>query len=258
MPSPFPGMNPYLEHEDAWHNFHAQFPAHVIEQLNPLVGPQYYLKTDENVYIHELPEGTRSLLGRPDVFVGQEAPNARRGQTSGVSATVAAECLQLPHVDVERLPYIEIRDRQGRLVTIIELLSPSNKKPGGDRLLYESKRATVLAGPVNFVEIDLLRGYRRMPPADGAKGDYGVLVSRAQDRPTAEWYAIRLRDRLPVIPVPLDEGDPPATLDLQAVLNNLYDAGGFEKFLYRSPPQPPLAPEDATWAESLIPPGRHR
>src|SRR5436190_22418869 len=166
MPSPFPGMNPYLEHDDAWHNFHMMFPGAVIGQLDPLVGPDYYLKTDENVYIHELPAEMRTLLGRPDVFVGQAAEHLVP-QTSGAGMALAAapQRLRLPVVDVERVPFIEIYDRRNRrLVTVSELLSPSNKKPGGDRLHYESKRATLLASPTHFVEIGLLRGWRRMPP----------------------------------------------------------------------------------------------
>ena len=91
MPSPFPGMNPYLEHEDAWHNFHEQFPGAVVAVLEPQVGPNYFLKVDEHVYIHELPESQRRLLGRADVFLGRTVA----GETEGAGKTVTLAAL--PH-----------------------------------------------------------------------------------------------------------------------------------------------------------------
>jgi hypothetical protein len=260
MPSPFPGMNPYLEHEDAWHNFHVMFPTAVIAQLNPRVGPDYYLKADEHVYIHELPEGERKVLGRPDVFVGGN-PSGKAGPQPATGVAIAAQPqeLRLPAVDVERVPFVEIRDRRDRrLVTVIELLSPSNKRATGDRLLYEAKRAAVLSSPVHLVEIDLLRGGKRLSPAESGSGDYGILISRAKDRPSVQWYPVRLRERLPEIPVPLEGSSAFVPLDLQAVIHRLYDDGGYERFMYESEPQPPLLPEDAVWAESLIPTGLRR
>jgi hypothetical protein len=254
MPSPFPGMNPYLEHEDAWHNFHTMFPTAAVIQLTPLVGTGYYLKTDENVYIHELPEGERRLLGRPDVFVGQRQTGPTAGSLAvGGTLTAAPQRLRLPAVDVERVPFVEIRDRRNhRLVTVIELLSPANKKPGGDRLMYESKRAALLARPTHFVEIDLLRGWRRMPPAEQGAGDYGVLVSRSQDRPAVDWYSIGLREPIPTILIPLEPDTPPVPFDLQAVIHGLYDGCGYDRFMYETEPDPLLKPEDAAWARGVL------
>src|SRR5262249_29253752 len=83
MPSPFPGMNPYLEHEDAWHNFHEQFPDAAVAELEPQLGPNYFAKVDEHVYIHEMPEDQRRLWGRADASVGltsrEEVPRGGRG-----------------------------------------------------------------------------------------------------------------------------------------------------------------------------------
>jgi len=155
-------------------------------------------------------------------------------------------------LDVERHAYVEIRDRQKRdLVTVLELLSPSNKRPGADREQYLAKRRQLLSSPVHLVEIDLLRGGPRLP-VDGLPGcDYCALVSRAQDRPRVALWPVLLRDRLPAVPIPLRSPDGPAQLDLQGLLDRLYDSAGYEDYLYDGLPQPPLSALDAAWAEGL-------
>lgn len=255
MPSPFPGMNPYLEHDDAWHNFHEQFPGVAVEMLVPQLGPDYFVKVDEHVYIHEVPEERRRLWGRSDVQVGRhsEAP----ATSAGGAATEVAPCqVTLPEMDRVGLSYLEIRDRRSRrLVTVIELLSPSNKRPGEDHEQYLAKRAEIISSQAHFVEIDLLRGWGRMPFAEAIACDYCVIVSRYEGRPRAGLWPIRLRDPLPSIRVPLRGGDAEPELNLQAILHTLYDRGGYERFIYESEPDPPLALDDAAWARSLIPSG---
>jgi len=243
-------MNPYLEHEDAWHNFHEQFPAAAVEMLVPQVGLGYFVKVDEHVYIHEMPEDRRRLWGRADVFLGrtssQQAPSAM---------LTAPRQVLLPAVEHVGLSYVEIRDpRNRRLVTVIELLSPSNKKFCQEPLQYLNKRAEILASSTHFIEIDLLRGWQRMPLAEEVACDYCVMVSRANQRPRADFWPIALRERLPVVPIPLGEGDPEPQLDLQAILHRLHDSCGYARFIYESEPEPALSSADAAWARSLIPP----
>ncbi|MFO0811390.1 MAG: DUF4058 family protein [Gemmataceae bacterium] len=253
MPSPFPGMNPYLEHEDAWHNFHQQYTDEFVTALEAQVGAAYFVKLDETVYVHELPGEPRQFLGRADVFLGESGGGGSADTAATALATApATERITLPDFDAERVPFVEIRDRRNRrLVTVIELLSPSNKRSGRDRTLYEAKRRRILNGPTNFVEIDLLRAGPRMPFVAPAGGTYGVLVSRGAARPAAEWYAIGLRQPLPTIPVPL-AGDAHAALDLQTMLHRLHDAKGYAKFIYDTAPDPPLAPDDAAWARGVL------
>src|SRR5258707_4806781 len=105
MPSPFPGMNPYLEHEDAWHNFHEQFPDAVVEALEPQVGPNYFLKVDEHIYIHELPEERRHFLGRADASIAQSGDSAA-GVTVKTATLAAPRRVLLPRVDTGRLSYL--------------------------------------------------------------------------------------------------------------------------------------------------------
>jgi hypothetical protein len=223
-------MNPYLEHDDAWHNFHEQFPGVAVEMLVPQLGPDYFVKVDEHVYIHEMPE--------------EITPGSALCQVT------------LPVVDRVGLSYLEIRDRRSRrLITVIELLSPSNKRPGEDHEQYLTKRAEIISSQAHFVEIDLLRGWGRMPFAEAVACDYCVLVSRYEDRPRAGLWPIRFREPLPSVRIPLRGADAEPELNLQAILNTLYDRGGYERFIYESEPDPPLAPDDAAWARSLVPSG---
>jgi hypothetical protein len=256
MPSPFPGMNPYLEHEDAWHNFHEQFPTAVIEALNPQMGDRYFLKMDEHVFIHDRPENGRRVLGKPDVFLGRGTPPSPEPPRPHGGTLTAPRQVVLPIPERVTESFVEIRDRRTRrLVTIIELLSPSNKSPGEDREQYLQKRGTILTSHTHLVEIDLLRGHGRMPMAEEVPCDYCVLVSRYPARPRADLWPIHLRDPLPCIPIPLLDDDPDATLDLQGILHTLYDRMGYARFMYETEPDPPLPPQDAAWARSLIPPG---
>lgn len=258
MPSPFPGMNPYLEHEEAWHNFHEQFPAAVVAALEPQVGPNYFVKVDEHIFIHELPEERRRFWGLADVAIRQttSAPPDTVATAGATAVRAAPRQVLLPAVETVRLSFVEVRDRRTRrVVTIIELLSPSNKQPGPDRDQYLAKRGAVLASPTHLVEIDLLRGGPRMPLAEELVCDYCVLVSRAVARPHADLYSVALRDPLPPIPIPLGGDHPEPVLDLQRVLNDLYDAGGYGKFIYEASPDPPLAAVDDAWARTLLPSG---
>ena len=107
-------------------------------------------------------------------------------------------------------------------------------------------------GRAHFIEIDLLRGGPRMPWLDLPECDYCVVVSRAERRPKAGVWPIRLRDRLPVIPVPLREGDPDARLDLQELLHRIYDAAGYAYDIYSGSPEPPLSPDETAWAEAVL------
>src|SRR5262249_38575067 len=146
------------------------------------------------------------------------------------------------------------RDRNSReLITVLELLSPSNKKSGPDREQYLAKRRQLISSPVHLVEIDLLRGGPRLPVEDLPDCDYYALVSRVEERPRVGIWPVRLRDRLPVIPIPLRSPDPDARIDLQEVLHHLYDAAGYEDYIYTGAPQPPLHPQDAAWARELLP-----
>lgn len=255
MPSPFPGMNPYLEQDDAWHDFHERFIPLIAERLGAQLVPDYIVKIDEHIYVHELTAEDRRLLGRADVALTPSAFTDTAADAVGVMD--APTRVRLPAVDVERLAFIEIRDRHSReLVTVIELLSPSNKRPGPDREQYLGKRGQLLASAVHLVEIDFLRGGEPMPIADRPRCDYSVLVSHATDRPVAAFWPIHLREPLPAVPIPVRPPHAGARLDLQEAFHHVFDAAGYEYYIYEGRPSPPLGSEDAQWAAQLVPPSR--
>jgi hypothetical protein len=135
---------------------------------------------------------------------------------------------------------------------MIEILSPSNKRYGPDRDQYVMKRTSLMFSTASLVEIDLLRGGPRLPLTDLPPSDYCVAIYRKPLLPQVEAWPIGLRDPLPVIPIPLKGDFPDATLDLQAVLHRVYDAAGYEDYIYESSPEPPLEGPDLAWAQSIL------
>lgn len=253
MPSPFPGMNPYIERASVWHDFHERWIPLVADVIGALVLPRYFVRIDEHMYIHELSADERRFIGRGDVLIPALALAAQAPATASAVLDAPAE-VSLPAVDVEQLSFLEVRDRDNNeLITVIELLSPTNKYAGPDREQYLAKALWLQSRWVHFVEIDLLRGGPRMPWLNMPACDYCVVVSRHEQRPKAGIWPIRLRDRLPEIPIPLRRGDADARLDLQIVLDRIYDAAGYAYYIYSGPPEPQLAPADAAWVKEFLP-----
>ena len=154
----------------------------------------------------------------------------------------------------ERQYHVEVRTREDeRVVAVIELLSPANEDEEAARLQFLAKRDKLRYAGVHFLQIDLLRGGRRLLPkgADPGGRHYNALLARGGEAEADLWYW-GLRDRLPTLPVPLESPDPDAALDLQAVFDRVYDASGYGPRLYRLDPEPPLAGDDAEWAAGLV------
>ncbi len=251
MPSPFPGMNPYLEQNDTWEDFHQSFLIHARDILNGQVGPNYLVKVEVRLYLHELSAEERRYFGRADAAITRP-PGAPQG-SAAASGLAGPMQLTLPAVDAERHSSLEIRDRRNRrLITTIELLSPTNKTPGPDRDEYLAKRAQILGFHTNLVEIDLRRGGTRPQPPELPECAYYILVSRSESWPHVDFWPVGLRDRLPVIPIPLAPPDPPVLFDLQDALHHVYDAAGYGKYIFAETPEPPLSPADEEWARQVI------
>ena len=250
MPSPFPGMDPYLEGARRM-TVHAQLTAEVARQLAPKLRPKYVALTTERFVLDEA----------DDVAVATSSPypdvaQSGRGGAVGAAATVAPAPLRPETVVPVAVPHrtVEIRDTaRQRLVTAIEVLSPTNKR-GRGRREYLAKRRRLLLSPAHLLEIDLLRSGRRVPmrqPLPDAP--YCVVLSRAESRPLSDVWPIGLRDPLPPVPVPLLPGDADVPLDLQAALAAIYDALGFDLLVdYTRPPDVPLPADDAAWAAGLF------
>lgn len=256
MPSPFPGMNPYLEQPSVWEDFHMAFATQIRESLATQVRPNFLVKLEERVFIHEPSSNEQcKFLGKPDIalFEASAAHESSVATFDPALNQVKSILATIPDVGIERHAVIEIRDRLDRqLVTMIEVLSPSNKRYGPDREQYLLKRATMMFSSASIVEIDLLRGGPRLPINDLPVCDYCVTVFRKANAFKVEAWPIGLRDELPVIPVPLEGDFADAKLDLKALLDRVYDAAGHEDYLYESFPEPPLDQTDAIWAQAFI------
>ena len=224
MPSPFPGMDPYLE-GPLWMGIHSQLTAEIARQLAPKLRPKYLALTTERFVLDEISDvhvATASIY--PDVSVVDSG-----AKSSGQGGLATAAPIRLATVVPTRVPHvmIEIRETGSRqLVTAIEVLSPTNKRADG-REEYLAKRRRILLSTAHLIEIDLLRQGQRVPmqqPLPDAP--YFVLLNRAEERPIAEVWPIQLGERLPVVPVPLLPADTDVALDLQQALTNVYDLLG--------------------------------
>jgi hypothetical protein len=244
-------MDPYLEQPDVWHDFHERFIPQTAESIGGQIRPDYFVKIDEHVYIHELPGDQRHFLGRADMTVTPTSKTSHKASAVGILEPPWE--IEFPSVDVERHSYLEIRDRRNRqLITVIELLSPANKQSGPDRDQYLAKRWRFIASTVNFVEINLLRGGEKMPFVDLPADSLYAMVKRSERWPHGGVWPISLRDPLPVIPVPLRAPDPDAKIALQEIVNRVYEAAGYRDYIYDGTPNPPLSPEDEAWAETYL------
>ena len=248
--SPFPGMDPYLEAPTIWPDVHTSLMSIFREQLTPLLAPKYLAELETQVVIDRMDDEPQVVL--PDVSV-----TTAEEPTGAVAAVaVAAPVRVRVPLDVPtRLVSIHIRQREStRLVTVIELLSPVNKRRGKGRDEYLEKRRTLLASPVHVVEIDLLRSYPRMPFDDPLPpAHYLVMVCNAGERPDSSVWPINIRQPLPTVPIPLLAPDPSVLLHIGQALHTAYERARYDlRVDYRKRPMPPLLPADAAWAEALL------
>ncbi len=253
MPSPFPGMDPYLEDSFMWADFHFGMNAAIREYLNRHLPPEFVAVADRYVWIHEPDADERLQRVKADIHVAE-----RRSKNGGnrASTLVAPVRTILPAVAREGNRYIRIMDRhQRRVISVIELLSPSNKIPGPDREAYLLKRNEYLASKTNVVEIDFLRDGERMPLGEPTPEirDYCALVMRASDFPAVGIWPFSVRDQFPEIPVPLRDTDDDVVLSLKKCFDHAFEAGRCASEIdYAVPPVPPLSPQDVEWSRSLL------
>lgn len=251
MPSPLPGMDPYLE-GSLWMTVHTQFSAEIARQLAPKLRPKYLALTTER-FVMEEPESVAVATSSvyPDVGV---AESGQAGHLIGGGVSTAP--LQLTTVIPTAVPHVtvEIRDvARRRLVTAIEVLSATNKRSTGyDE--YLTKRRRILLSSAHLMEIDLLHVGRRVPMQQALPAAcYFVFLSRAENRPWTDVWPIRLQDRLPTVPVPLLAGDADVPLDLQLALTNVYDLLGYDLAVdYRQPLEISISAEEVQWIEQQL------
>jgi len=252
MPSPFPGMDPFLEHPALWPDVHHGLVEALRSTLAPVLRPRYRVAVEERVYVTDV-EGP-FFIGRPDVsLVDTGLPGGPA--TSAPVALAEPRVVEVPMPDRIREGYLEVRDvATDEVVTVVEVLSPTNKCPGEGRRLYEEKRLQVLGTRTHLMEIDLLRGGQPMKMwGDGRDSHYRVLISRAERRPRADLYAFSVRDPIPPFPLPLRPKDEEPVAELGVLLHALYDRASYDLAVdYTAEPVPPLEEDDAAWADQLL------
>lgn len=260
MPSPFPGMDPYLEDPLLWPSVHHLLISHIGMTLNSLMPPGYVVAFGERVLVAG-PD--REIY--PDVALyQQENTGGRAASPCGGAATAVGDPPWVIAVADDEIVegFVEIRALAGlqNVVTVIEVPSPRNKADSGEgRLLYRRKQREILASSTHLLEIDLLRSGQHTVavPRDGLlrRGPYHYLVSlsRGNQRQECEVWGIVLASPLPRVRVPLAESDPDVILDLQAVWRQVYEAGAFERRVdYTAPPRVALSQIDADWADKTL------
>ncbi len=250
MKSPFPGMDPYLEHPTLWPDIHNRLIAAMADALTPQVAPRYYVALERRTYL--LKPDDVVFVGRPDVAVVAHQPTPKPAALPLAEAGVVE--VEVPMQDEVSENFLEVREvKSGKLVTLLELLSPVNKLHEEGRSQYLQKRANVFMSQTNLVEIDLLRAGEPMTViGKPGRSDYRILVSRAWQRPRAQLYPFHLRQPIPTFPLPLLRQDEPPEVDIGAILHALYERARFDLRLdYSQSPVPPLSEEDAAWAETL-------
>jgi hypothetical protein len=218
--------------------------------LTPLLAPKYLAELETQVVIDRLDDDPQTVL--PGVSI--TSPEVPVGTLLAVATAPAPVQVRVPLDVPTRVVSVYIRQRDtARLVAVIELLSPVNKRRGKGREEYLEKRRTFLTSPVHVIEIDLLRRYPRMPFDDPLPpAHYIVMVCKAGERPRSSVWPISVRQPLPTIPIPLLPPDPPVPLDLGQALRTAYERARHDlRVDYHKPPVPPLAPADAAWAETL-------
>jgi hypothetical protein len=251
MPSPFPGMNPYLEQPDFWAEVHHRLITAIAIAIAPSLRPKYRVAIEKRTY---LSDGESSVeVGIPDVAV--IAQNQAKSSTATIPAEPETMTVTLPVPEEIREGYLEIREvATGRVVTAIEILSPTNKRNGRGRDAYEEKRREVLTSATHLVEIDLLRSGQPMQMTGYVHpSDYRILVSRREQRPQAQLHAFSIRQSIPQFYLPLQTGDVEPMVDLQAMIHEIYDQAGFDLTLnYQVDPMPGLAESDRSWLDVLL------
>jgi hypothetical protein len=255
--NPFPGMNPFFEQR--WRDAHTMLIAYLRDALQERLPADLTARAEEEAA--SIGAGERATTYRPDVQVREPwtlKEPAVAGVTPPLPAAPATEPIRvfLDDEAVER--WLEIRDTTGRLITVLELLSPSNKLESDDRERYGRKRRALASGGVNVVEIDLVRqGASVFPQAVrnvlGQKSAcYGVCVFRAAAPVARELYPIGLRERLPAIRVPLRPTDADVVVDLQPLINQCHERGRYHLLNYRLDLDPQFPPDEAAWVDQIL------
>lgn len=262
MPSPFPGMNPYLESPAIWSSFHTRLLVAIADTLAPVLRPRYYIEVETRTYSDQEDSDDTAdelLIGIPNAAVlsrtSQQAQEPLQDGTTTLTQN-RPQPITLPMPVTVKERYLEIREiGTEAVITVIEVLSPKNKKRGQGRVAYERKRSNILGSLSNRVEIDLLRANPPMTMLGQVQPThYRMVVSRSEQRPQADLYGFNVSEPIPGFPLPLKPEEPEPIVDLQAIIQGVCERAGYDDRLdYHQPvPPPALSEADQQWIDTLL------
>ncbi len=254
MPSPFPGMNPHLEHPELFPGLHHWLIIEIARFLSPQLRPKYRVAVEVRMY--DTTDENSLFVGIPDVIIkSRQSTEPTTINVAVAEPTSKVFQVKIPMPVSVKEGYLEVREvGTETLITTIEILSSTNKRPGKGRKAYQEKREQVLLSRTNLVEIDLLKKGQAMPfIGDNITSDYRILVCRGNSRPYADLYAFSLPDVIPSFALPLRPEDSEPVINLQALLNEIYDISGYDLIIdYSQEPIPALSQTDAAWTDVLL------
>ncbi len=264
MKSPFPGMDPFIEASGLWEGFHGRLIHKIDEALARILPPGYTSDVGARSYVVLMEtEGKTEHLAKPDVAVTEPTRGKKSRKKKGGVAVAEPEeyagsvAMEAFVAEKFRETFVEIylQDEERTLITSIEVLSPSNKRFGTEGWKeYERKRQAMLFGQANFLELDLLRGGKKMPMrTPWPDTPYTLLVSWQMKAPYCRVWPAHFNAPLPSIPVPLLYPEPDLRLDLQPLLDEIFALGRYSELLhYEGPLQPALPDTDAAWVREQL------
>jgi hypothetical protein len=251
---PFPGMNPYLENPELWLEVHHRLITALAIALAPPLRPKYRVAIEKRTYLSDGQESVE--VGIPDVSViSRKSTTAQTPSIATLPTQSEFTVVTIPVPQEMREGYLEIREvATSRVVTVMEVISPSNKRAGKGREAYEEKRMVVLSSPTHLIEIDLLRSGKPMQIlSEIPQTDYRILVARKNRRPQAQLYGFSIRQEIPKFLLPLESGDTELLVDLQSLLVEVYEQAGFDLAIdYTLEPVPSLKKEDKVWVDTIL------
>jgi len=249
-------MDPYLERH--WEDVHQSLAVYSRDAIQPHLPEDLWARAEQRVFVEADAERMRHII--PDLDVSRIYPPSKpHGDVLRDGVTVTKPVVFDLHEPLIAEGYIEILERSGgKVITVIEFLSVANKSGGMGQQKYREKQAEALRSDVSLVEIDLIRAglrvlalpHHEIPLAHRA--DYLACVSPGWKRNRRELYPLPLRQRLPSLPIPLRQHEAPVLLDLQAMIDQVYATGRYDRLDYSRELDPPLPASDVAWAESLL------
>jgi len=255
MPSPFPGMDPWLERPTLWPGVHDNLIIRLQAALAPLIGPRYYVEVKQRAIFAVFPPEPQFIYPDVAVFEDRQSHLPLESETAVLAEPIIVEVPIREKVYEDYLEIVETATH--RVITVIEILSWSNKQPGRDRKAYEAKRNRIFQTETNLVEIDLLRAGQPMPfvfsKTNGHISHYRILIKRGDNEWQAYLYPFSIRNSIPIFPLPLQPGDSELPVRLGEILNETYDVLRYASRIdYSQYPEPRLSDADAKWAEEIL------